>query len=391
MPFPALAPERATVIGLISGTSADGVDAALCTIGTGSGEAGLAVELHAARTFPYPPPLRERVLRAVGLAAPGLAALHAALGESFAAAAIGLCQQAGRAPADVDLIGSHGQTVWHDPRGGRGGIPATLQLGEPAVIAARTGRNVVADFRPADVALGGEGAPLVPLVDFLLLSRPGVPRAVLNLGGIANLTWLPGTGRREDVTAFDTGPGNMVLDGLVRRFGLVEEGYDRDGRLALAGRAHEGLLGELLREPFFAQAPPRSTGRELFGESFVERLSTRGTQLGLRPADLLATAAALTARSVADALRRWCGQPAELLLCGGGRRNAALREALRDLVPATRLRDTDEVGLDGDAKEAVAFAVLAYLAARGRANHLPHTTGASRRAVLGKFVWGEEP
>lgn len=392
------------MLGLISGTSADGVDAALCRFAwrAGSGASAgdppgapgrlragaLAFELLAARTWPYPPALRERVLAAAGLETPGLAALDVELGERFADAALALCHEANLPPDRLDLIGSHGQTVWHDPRGRRAGVPATLQLGEPAVIAARTRCDVVADFRVADVALGGEGAPLVPVVDFLLLSRAGTPRAVLNLGGIANVTWLPGSGGPEDVRAFDTGPANALSDGLVRRLGLAPEGYDPGGRLALAGRSHPALLEELLAEPFFALPPPRSTGRELFGEAFVERMVRRGAELDLAPCDLLATAAELCARSAADAVRSHCGAPAEVLLCGGGRRNAALRAALARLFPGAAVRDTDEAGLDGDAKEAVAFAALAYLAARGLPNHLPHTTGASRAAMLGKLAPG---
>jgi anhydro-N-acetylmuramic acid kinase len=227
----------------------------------------------------------------------------------------------------------------------------------------------------------------VPLVDFLLLARPRFPRAVLNLGGIANVTWLPSE-RPEDVIAFDTGPGNMLSDGLVRRFGLAPEGYDPGGRLALSGRAHEGLVEELLTEPFFAIPPPRSTGRELFGHRFVEGVARRAAELALAPPDLLASAALLTARAASDAVLRFCGAPEEVLLCGGGRRNVAIRAALARLLPGARILDTDAEGLDGDAKEAIAFAVLAFLAARGIANHLPHTTGASRAAVLGKLVPG---
>lgn len=386
MPLATLAPDPATVIGLVSGTSADGVDAALCRVASPDGR--LRAELLAASTFPYPPALREDVLGAAALRTPRLAALNVELGERFAAAAVALCREAGFPLAQVDLIGSHGQTVWHDPRASLASAPATLQLAEPAVIAARTSRNVVADFRATDVALGGEGAPLVPLVDFLLLGRAGRARAVLNLGGIANVTWLPGTGRAEDVIAFDTGPGNMLLDGLVRRFQLAPEGYDAGGRLALSGTPHEELVSELQEEPFFGLGPPKSTGRELFGAPFVERMVDRGAQLGLAPADLLATAATLTARCAVSAIRRFCGAPRELLLCGGGRRNAALRNELGDLLPAADLQDTDREGLDGDAKEAIAFAVLGWLAARGSTNHLPHTTGASRRSILGKFVWG---
>lgn len=384
------------VIGLISGTSADGVDAAICRIASRNGAAApsglpaagsLSVECLAARTFPYPTELRERVLGAAALRTPELAALNAELGEVFARAAQELCAAGAVDLNAVELVASHGQTVWHDPDGLLAGRPATLQLGEPAVIAARTRRDVVADFRPADVALGGQGAPLVPLVDFLLLERPGSARAVLNLGGIANVTWLPGTGRADDVVAFDTGPGNMLLDGLVRRFGLAAEGFDRDGAIAAGGSARSDLVEELLAtEPFFDQPPPRSTGRELFGAPFVERLAERGARLGMTPPDLLATAAALTAHSAARAILRHCGSPDEVLLCGGGRRNRSVREALWEALPGCGLRDTDEEGVDGDAKEAIAFAVLGWLAAHGVPNHLPHTTGASRRVVLGKLV-----
>ncbi|MFN2433583.1 MAG: anhydro-N-acetylmuramic acid kinase [Gemmatimonadota bacterium] len=385
----------AHVIGLISGTSADGVDAALCRLACPAPPDGgvlpagaLRVETLAARTAPYAPSLRERVLGAAGLRVPELAALHVELGEVFADAAAEICRIAGTPLEVVDLIGSHGQTVWHDPRGLLGGRPATLQLAQPAVIAARTACDVVADFRPSDVALGGEGAPLVPLVDFLLLERPGSRRAVLNLGGIANVAWLPGTGRAEDVVAFDTGPGNMLLDGLVRRFELAAEGYDSGGRLAARGRVGAELLAELSAEPFFAEPPPRSTGRELFGQAFAERVAGRGRELGLEPIDVLATATALTAESAASSILRFGGSPDEVLLCGGGRHNHALREALWERLPGAALRDTDEEGIDGDAKEAVAFAVLGYLAARGIANHLPHTTGASRRTLLGTLVRG---
>lgn len=248
MPFPPLVPRRAHVLGLMSGTSADGVDAALCRIEERGGDR-IGVELLAAGTLSYPPALRARVLGAAELATPALAALNVELGERFAEAALELCRGQAFPVERVDLVGSHGQTVWHDPCGSRGGTPATLQLAEPAVIAARTGRPVVADFRPLDVALGGQGAPLVPYVDFLLLARPGESRAVLNLGGIANLTWLPPTARAEDVVAFDTGPGNMLLDALVARFGLAPEGYDPGGALALGGRPHPALLEDLLADP----------------------------------------------------------------------------------------------------------------------------------------------
>jgi anhydro-N-acetylmuramic acid kinase len=389
---PALAPDPALVLGLISGTSADGVDAALCRVRSRSperdGVPDVSVEVLAFATTPYDPEQRARVLGAPALRTPALAALHVELGEVFARAALDLLRGAGARLDDVDLVASHGQTVWHDPRGERAGRPATLQLADPAVLAARTGRPVVADFRPLDVALGGEGAPLVPYADFLLLRRPGRPRAVLNVGGIANVTWLPGDGGADGVVAFDTGPGNALLDALVRRFALAPEGHDPGGAIALGGRASGLLLTELLAEPFFAEAPPRSTGPELFGDPLAERVARRGAELGLPPADLLATAAALTGRSAAEAILRWAGAPAEVLLCGGGRHNRAIRRELAAALGSVPLRDTDDEGLAGDAKEAVAFALLGWLAARGLPNHLPRTTGASRRAILGTFLHG---
>jgi anhydro-N-acetylmuramic acid kinase len=386
-----LAPDPALVIGLISGTSADGVDAALCRIasrGAPDRTPAVAVDVLSFATTPYEPALRIRVLRAPELRTPELAALHVELGERFARAALDLARDARVAIDDVDLVSSHGQTVWHDPRGERAGRPATLQLAEPAVLAARTGRLVVADFRPMDVALGGEGAPLVPYADFLLLRRPGRPRAVLNLGGIANVTWLPAADGPQGVVAFDTGPGNALLDALVRRFELAPEGHDPGGRIALAGRASAELLEELLAEPFFSLPPPRSTGPELFGEALARRVAGRAARLGLTPPDLLATAAALTGRSAAEAILRWAGTPAEVLLCGGGRHNLAVRRELAAALAPVPLRDTDDEGLGGDAREAVAFALLGWLAARGLANHLPRTTGASRPAILGKLLRG---
>jgi anhydro-N-acetylmuramic acid kinase len=367
------------------------VDAALCRIasrGAPDRTPAVAVDVLAFATTPYDPALRTRVLRATELRTPELAALHVELGERFARAALDLARDARVAVDEVDLVASHGQTVWHDPRGERAGRPATLQLAEPAVLAARTGRLVVADFRPMDVALGGEGAPLVPYADFLLLRRPGRPRAVLNLGGIANVTWLPAADGPEAVLAFDTGPGNALLDALVRRFGLAPEGHDPGGRIALAGRASAELLEELLAEPFFSVPPPRSTGPELFGDALAERVASRAAKLGLTPPDLLATAAALTGRSAAAAIVRWAGTPAEVLLCGGGRHNLAVRRELAAAFAPVPLRDTDDEGLGGDAREAVAFALLGWLAARGLPNHLPRTTGASRPAILGKLVRG---
>ncbi|MFO8013667.1 MAG: anhydro-N-acetylmuramic acid kinase [Phycisphaerae bacterium] len=378
------------VIGLMSGTSADGVDAAAVDVP----DRGANVRLLAFRTYPYPPSVRRMVLDLCGPRAASVDDLchaNAVLGELFAEAAVRLAEEEGVPLRSVDLVGSHGQTVRHLPRGKRfrgRRIGSTLQIGDPCVIAERTGLPAVADFRPRDMAAGGQGAPLVPYADLLLFGHPRRSRVVCNIGGIANLTFLPAAGGPDDVLAFDTGPGNMVMDALVQRMTSGRHTFDRNGRLARSGRAHDGLLGELLRHPFLRRRPPRSTGREDFGPAFVDRLLERGEALGLAEADLVATAAAFTAGAVARACRRLPGRVDEVFLSGGGARNPALVGMLRDALDPAPVRVTDDLGLDADAKEAVSFAVLAAATIRGRANNLPSATGAARPVVLGKIVPG---
>jgi anhydro-N-acetylmuramic acid kinase len=372
----------------MSGTSADGIDAALVEL------TGRRAELIAFRTLRYPPGLRRRVLALCEPDAPvaELCALNFALGERFARAALAVIQAAGLAPAEVHLVGSHGQTVRHDPRGARVGrrrVPGTLQIGEPAVIARRTGVVTVADFRPADIAAGGCGAPLVPLADWLLLGRPDRARATLNLGGVANVTFLP-PGKPdappEGLLAFDTGPGNMVLDRLAERATAGRQSCDRGGRLARTGRVHKPTLRELMRHPFLRRRPPKSCGREEFGRAFADRLWEDTRTIPLSAADLLATATALTARSVAGAIRRHLpATPAQIVCSGGGVHNPALMRALADALPDSRVLSSAELGIDPDAREAVAFAVLAARTVRGLAGNVPAATGADTGAVLGKI------
>jgi len=378
------------VIGLMSGTSADGVDAAMADVPA----SGRGVRLLAFRTVPYPPRVRRMVL---DLSGPGggtvdaLCHANAVLGERFAEAAVRLAEEAAIPLGQVDLIGSHGQTVCHLPRGRRAGgrvIRSTLQIGEPCVIAERTGVTTVADFRPRDMAAGGQGAPLVPYADFLLFGHRRLSRVVCNIGGIANITYLPAGGGPDAILAFDTGPGNMVMDALVQRMTAGRRAFDRGGRRARAGRVHDGLLAELLRHPFLRRRPPKSTGREEFGEAFAEGLLARGAALGLDGNDLVATAAAFTARAIARACRRLPGRVDETILCGGGARNPALTEPLgRALAPAP-VRPMDELGLDADAKEAVSFALLAAATIRGQTSNVPSATGAARPVVLGKIIPG---
>ena len=370
---------RRTVIGLMSGTSLDGADAALVDFWEADGRLGH--RLRAFATLPMPASLRAAIEAAME---PGpvdrIAELSMRIGEFLARAASSVMAEAGIAPAQVDLVGSHGQTLWHVP--GR----ASLQLGEPAVIAELTGITTVADFRPADIAAGGQGAPLVPFADRELYAIPGRAAVLLNIGGIANLTWLDGRiqdGDPSPALAFDTGPGNMILDALCRA--LFDRPFDRGGRIAAAGAVHEGLLAEWLAHPFFHAPPPRSTGREEFGSAFVDRILARGSELGLAPVDLVATASMLTACTIADAITTLLpDRPDILQVSGGGAHNEHLLELLGQRLGGVELA----VLPDADAKEAVAFALFAYRAAFGQINHLPETTGAGRPLVLGKIVPG---
>lgn len=291
----------------------------------------------------------------------------------------------------VALIGSHGQTIQHLPQpaalAGRR-IAATLQIGEPCVIAERTGVTTVADFRPRDMACGGQGAPLVPYVDYLLLRHRRRGRLVLNLGGIANFTWLPPACRAADVLAFDTGPGNMLLDALV---GLLTRGcrtYDRDGAMAARGCVSQPLLRSLLRHPYLRRRPPKSTGRETFGVPFAERLLRESA---LPPKDLLATVTAFTAASVRDAYDRFIrplGRADEVIASGGGCHNRTLMRRLADAFASIPVRTSDDFGIPVDAKEAMAFAILAHETIVGRPGNLPSATGERRAVLLGKIVPG---
>jgi anhydro-N-acetylmuramic acid kinase len=370
------------IVGLISGTSADGIDAALVEV-EGHGETTVA-RLLDFRSRPYSGDLRARVLALKDAPADELLRLHYRLGEEFAAAALAVIEPARGRGLDVHLIGSHGQTARHHPRrlDADAAGAATLQVGEPAVIAERTGLPVIADFRCRDVAAGGEGAPLVPLVDWLLFRRPGRARACLNLGGIANVTLL---GAEAGATrAFDTGPANMPLDAVVQAWTGGAETFDAGGRRAAGGRIDAGLVAELMRHPFLALPPPKSTGREAFGDGFVGPLLRRYAG---READLLASLTRYVAESVAAGVQRW--GPArldEVLVSGGGARNATLMAALAETLGPARVVSLAEVGLDPDAKEAMAFAVLANQTLHALPGNLPGATGAAGPRILGKIV-----
>ncbi len=374
------------VVGLMSGTSADGVDAALVEISRQQGR--LAVRSRAFVSRAYSPELRAEILDCCDPATGSVdrvCRLGARLGEALAAAALEAIAAASIRPADVDLVASHGQTLYHSTQPDEP-YPSTLQVGAPAVIAAVTGITTIADFRPADVAAGGQGAPLVPFADHLLFSDDRVSRAVQNVGGIANVTALRAGAAAGEVFAFDTGPGNMVIDALAQRY--LSEPFDRDGQAAARGQVHRGLLAELLDDEYFRRPPPKSTGREQFGRSYAARLAARGLAVGLGPDDLIATATALTAESIAGAIRRFVGPVDELILGGGGARNATLVRWLASTLPETRVLRHEDFGIDSDAKEAIAFAILGYETLFGLPSNLPSCTGARRHAVLGSITPG---
>ena len=388
-------PGERLVVGLMTGTSADAVDAALVHFEG----AGLTAKhrVLAYRETPLEDALRREVLEVAGADAvplERLMRLDAMLGERYAEAVLELLREAGVAAADVGAIGSHGQTVRHVPRAAGGGRALTLQIGSASVLAERTGIAVVSDFRTRDTAAGGEGAPLVPVADWWLFRATAESRALLNLGGMANVTHLPRSCTLEQVTAFDTGPGNAVLDGLVDAATGGVARHDEGGQLAARGRAHEVLLEELLADPFFQTPPPRSTGRERFGEAYAARLRDIGEQLGLSLEDTLATAVELTARTVAGAVRDVLaprGGVDALYASGGGVRNATLMVALRRNLPELRIERLDVLGVQPEAKEALAFALLAHLTLSGVPGNVPGATGARRRVVLGHVTPADAP
>ncbi len=390
------------VIGLMAGTSLDGIDVAIVRIDGHATDA--AIDLVAFDTIPYPDHVRAELLDLYDNqdnAVARICSLNAVVGESFAAAALAVAGGAGIDLATVRVIGSHGQTVWHQPAADPAipvSTPSTLQIGEPSVIAARTGVPVMADFRVADMAVGGQGAPLAPYFDWAVMQHPTRNRVVQNIGGIGNLTWLPAGGGVDDVIAFDTGPGNMLIDGLVARLTNDAQRLDLDGQIAFAGSQIPGLLDHLLEDGYLAQPPPKTTGREYYDARMVERLLA-DTSLAhgdlhsgeplvrQRAADLVATVTGFTARSIALACTRWLPQlPDELLVNGGGSRNPALMAQIAGSLPGVDVRATDDDGIDADAKEAMAFALLAHDGFAGLTTNIPRATGASRAVTLGKLI-----
>src|SRR5213594_3260651 len=370
----------ALAVGVMSGTSLDGVSTALVRLT----EQPLDAQLVAFRQDAYAAPERGQIIEAIARGgSKDLALLHVALGERFAGAVLQLLAQAKVAPRDLSFIASHGQTIWHEP--GR----ATLQLGDPAVIAERVGVRVVSDFRSRDVAAGGQGAPLVPLADVMLFGHPERGRLLLNIGGIANVTWVPRRGIAAGALAFDTGPGVAVIDAVTRRLD-PDAPFDRDGARARRGKPRSKVLDALLADAYFSQPPPKSTGREHFGIEFAARLIGLVQQAGGSDNDAVATATALTAETIARALERWTplpnGPEIELVISGGGARNPVLVELLAARVRPRPVLPFDRLFFDGEAKEALAFALLGFLTICGKPGNLPAATGARGPRVLGHIT-----
>ncbi|MCM8749991.1 anhydro-N-acetylmuramic acid kinase [Thermomicrobiaceae bacterium CFH 74404] len=390
-------------VGLMSGTSADAIDAAVVGI-TGAG-ATARLELLGFGTMPLPPEVRRElflVFDQAERAVERLCSLNVVLGELFADAARTACRQAGVPLAQVFVIGSHGQTVWHQPERDSTvpiSTPSTLQIGEPAVIAERTGVPVMANFRAADIAAGGQGAPLVPYFDWVTLRHPERSRAVQNIGGIANVTYLPAGGDIEDVRAFDTGPGNALIDGVVTLLTGGTATFDADGRLAAQGSIDEGLLARLLADPYLNRPPPKTTGRERYGLPLCRRLleetglpegaladPAAPFSLRQRALDLVATVTAFTARSIAEVYRRWLPPIDEVIVSGGGSRNPALLSMLRAALDPVPVVTLEAYGIDSKAKEAMAFALPAHDGLLGLPTNVPGTTGARRQVILGTLT-----
>jgi len=382
------------VLGLMSGTSADGIDVALARI---SGAApNLNAKLLGHTSFQFPPALRKEILRVAEqqpISAGELSQLHFRLGHIYADAILAACKKFRIPPRRVDLIGNHGQTIFHQgPPISYFGSPtaSTLQIGEGSVIAARTGVTTVADFRPSDMALGGQGAPLVPYADYVLYRHPKLGRISLNIGGIANVTVIPAGARPDQVFGFDTGPGNMLIDALVQHFTHGRRRFDKDARLAQSGRSIPALLNELMKDPYLKLAPPKSTGREYYGQASLKKLLALGRRHRAKPADLIRAATIFTALSVVDALNRFVLRKHkihQLIVSGGGAHSPLILAQLAAAFPRIEVLPSSRFGISEDGKEAFAFALLAYEAFHKRPANLPSATGARGPAILGKISY----
>jgi anhydro-N-acetylmuramic acid kinase len=382
------------VIGLMSGTSADAIDVALARISGVPPRLNAKLLNHTSVSFPTE--LRKEILRAAEqqpISAGDLSQLNFRLGETFAEAALTACRRFRVAAKTIALIGSHGQTIFHqgDPVPYLGDRTAsTLQIGEPAIIAARTRITTIADFRPADIAQRGQGAPLVPYADYVLYRHEKLGRVSLNLGGIANITVIPASAKASQILAFDTGPANMLIDALVAHFTHGRQRYDKDARMAQQGRSIPALVDELMRDPYLKLAPPKSTGREYYGRTYLDKTLALGRRHQAKPNDLIRAATVFTALSIVDALNRFVlpkTKIQQLIVSGGGSHNPLILGQISTALPKVQIVPSSELGVPEDAKEAFAFALLAYETFHQRPSNVPSATGARRPAILGKISY----
>jgi anhydro-N-acetylmuramic acid kinase len=381
------------IAGIMSGTSLDGIDVAIIDM-TGSGFKA-KINVLTSHSVPYPKSVRDALFAMSNSNAHtgDISRLNFLLGELYAEALEETAERASIPLQTIKLIGCHGQTIFHEGQGcqylGKK-VSSTMQIGESSVISERTGIDVISNFRERDMAAGGKGAPLVPYLDYMLIRHRGRGRVAVNIGGISNLTAIPSNTSTDRVVAFDTGPGNMVIDQLVARITLGRQCYDRDGVMAAAGEVDPKLLAKLLRDKYFRAKPPKTAGREQYGPELVSKL----LDTELSSEDLIATATALTAESIALGLRNFVlpeMRVDEVFVSGGGVHNPTLMRMLRKALDPIPVMESSEVGLDVDAKEAIAFAVLAYETAHCRPSNVPNATGAKRSVVLGKVTQNGPP
>jgi anhydro-N-acetylmuramic acid kinase len=381
------------VAGIMSGTSLDGIDVAVIDI-TGSGYRA-KINVLASHSVPYPKKVRQALLSVSDATTQtgDISRLNFLLGELYAEAIEETAERSGIALNSIKLIGCHGQTIFHEGQAAQylgKKVASTMQIGESSIISERTGIDVISNFRERDIAAGGHGAPLVPYLDYMLLRHRGRGRVAVNIGGIANLTAIPPSTNTERIMAFDTGPGNILIDQLVTRITLGRQTFDRDGVLASRGKVDPKLLAKLLRDKYYRAKPPKTAGREQFGAEFVSKLLD--TELSTE--DLIATATALTAESIASGIRNFVlpeMRVDEIFVSGGGTHNPVLMAALTKAMEPMPVLCTSEVGLDVDAKEAIAFAVMAYETKHQRPSNVPQATGAKRSVVLGKLTQNGAP
>ncbi len=380
--------KKKNIIGLMSGTSADGIDAVLVEVR----DSGTKTKIRqtAFYTFPYDSKLKEFILRnsnAETARLDDIARLNILLGELFADAANKIIRKAGLKNTDIDLIGSHGQTIQHLPERKKffgKPVSATFQIGDPAVIAKRTGIVTVGDFRVADVAVGGSGAPLVPYFDYIMFRSKKFSRGLLNIGGIANITVVPKNAKADDVFAFDTGPGNMLIDNLMKR--LFNQPYDEYGRVAFQGKIIPGLLKWLADNSYFKKLPPKSTGREQFGDDFMNRILKIFKKYSSE--DIVSTVAELSAFSIYESYIKFIKRKIrldEIIVSGGGVHNLYLMDALQRYFGSVKVKTIESIGYSSDAKEAICFAVLANETIHENPSNIIHATGAKKQTILGKI------